>query len=97
MPTVRSGHGLVIYRDRFFAMGGEEGRLVKPGQLDGKVFAQVESYDPKTDSWMHHAPMKTARHGLGAVVLKDWIHVAGGGPVVGGSTQSAIHEAFTLA
>jgi hypothetical protein len=38
------------------------------------------------------APMVTPCHGLGPVVLGDWIHVAGGGPVVGGGTQSSIHK-----
>jgi hypothetical protein len=33
---------------------------------------------------------------MGAVVIGDWIHVAGGGPVVGGGVKSAVHEAFTL-
>jgi len=37
------------------------------------------------------------RHGLGAVAIGDFIHVAGGGPVMGGGVQSAVHEAFTLA
>lgn len=87
MPTPRSGHGTALYRGRVFCLGGEE---------TGKVFGQVESYDPATDRWQSHAPMTTPRHGLGAATLGDWVHVAGGGPVVGGGTQSAIHEAFTL-
>ena len=40
--------------------------------------------------------MMTPRHGLGAVAIGDSIHVAGGGPVMGGDFQSAVHEAFTL-
>ena len=41
--------------------------------------------------------MRSPRHGLGAAVLGDAIHVAGGGPAMGGGVQSAVHEAFTLA
>jgi hypothetical protein len=41
--------------------------------------------------------MPTPRHAVGAVTIGDWIYVAGGGAVLGGSVQSAIHEAFTLA
>jgi hypothetical protein len=41
--------------------------------------------------------MTTPRHGLGAVAIGDTLYVAGGGPIVGGSIQSSIHEAFTLA
>jgi hypothetical protein len=40
--------------------------------------------------------MTTPRHGLGAVAIGDLILVAGGGPIVGGNIQSAVHEAFTL-
>jgi N-acetylneuraminic acid mutarotase len=97
MPTVRSGHGLVVYRDRFYAMGGEAGIVVNKEITQAKVFAQMESYDPATDSWQHHAPMLTARHAVGAVAIGDRIYVAGGGAVTGGSVQSAVHEAFTLA
>ena len=97
LPTARSGHGLVVYRDRFFAMGGEAGIIGKGGISQAKVFGQMESYDPKTDSWQHHAPMITPRHAVGATVIGDWIYVAGGGVVTGGAIQSAVHEAFTLA
>jgi N-acetylneuraminic acid mutarotase len=96
MPTVRSGHGLVIYRDRFYAMGGEAGIVVNNAITQARVFAQMESYDPATDTWQHHTPMLTARHAVGAVAIGDWIYVAGGGAVTGGSVQSAVHEAFTL-
>ena len=40
--------------------------------------------------------MPTPRHGIGAAAIGNTIHVAGGGAVMGGSIQSAIHEAFTL-
>lgn len=95
LPTARSGHGLVVYRGRLFAMGGEGGIINRPGQQ--KVFGQMESYDPVADTWQSHAPMPTPRHAVGAVTIGDWIYVAGGGAVLGGSVQSAIHEAFTLA
>jgi hypothetical protein len=41
--------------------------------------------------------MMTPRHGLGAVAIGDAIYVAGGGPVMGGGVQSAVHEAFSFA
>lgn len=95
LPTPRSGHGLVVLKGRFFAMGGEQRDYVD-GRAADRVFGVMESYDPAADTWQSHAPMPIPRHGLGAALLGDWIHVAGGGPIVGGSTQSAIHEAFTL-
>lgn len=88
LPTARSGHGAVLYRGKIFAMGGEGAQ---------RVFGQNEAYDPAKDAWEQYAPMTTPRHGLGAAVVGDAIHVAGGGPVMGGGVQSAVHEAFTLA
>ncbi|MFC7397552.1 Kelch repeat-containing protein [Chelatococcus sp. GCM10030263] len=96
MPTARSGHGLVVYRDRLFAMGGEAGILSQGVPRQAKVFGQTESYDPATDAWQQHAPMPTPRHAVGATVLGDRIYVAGGGAVLGGALQSAVHEAFAL-
>jgi N-acetylneuraminic acid mutarotase len=96
LPTPRSGHGLVVYRGRFFAMGGESGQFVNR-ELTGQVHGQMESYDPVADTWQHHAPMPTPRHGMGAVAIGEWIYVAGGGPIVGGGIKTAVHEAFTLA
>lgn len=96
LPTARSGHGLVVYRGRFFAMGGEAG-LIEHGRIvQGRVFGQMESYDPVSDTWQRHAPLPTPRHAVGAALIGDWIYVAGGGAVTGGSLQSAVHEAFTL-
>jgi N-acetylneuraminic acid mutarotase len=94
MPTVRSGHGLVVLQERFWAMGGETGPI-ENNTLTGIVHGQMESFDPASVSWQHLAPMPTPRHGLGAVTLGDRIHVAGGGPVVGGMIQTSTHEAFS--
>jgi len=96
LPTPRSGHGLVLYRGRFFAMGGEGGIIERGVARDAKVFGQMESYDPATDSWQQHAPMPTPRHAVAAVTIGDWVYVAGGGAILGGGVQSSVHEAFTL-
>ena len=77
----------MLYRDQIFIMGGEG---------YNRVFGQNEAYDLKADKWQAYAPMATPRHGLGAVTIGNFIHVAGGGPVMGGGFQSAVHEAFTL-
>jgi N-acetylneuraminic acid mutarotase len=96
LPTPRSGHGLVVHRGRHYAMGGEFG-VGSGGQfVQSRVFGQMESYDPASDSWQSHAPMPTPRHAVAAVAIGDWIYVAGGGAVLGGGVQSAVHEAFTL-
>jgi hypothetical protein len=77
----------VLYRGQIFIMGGEG---------TNRVYGQTEAYDPQRDRWQSYAPMLTPRHGLGAVAIGDFIYVAGGGPVMGGGVQSAVHEAFTL-
>jgi hypothetical protein len=61
-----------------------------------KAFGQMESDDPATDTGQRHAPMPTPRHAVAAVTIGDWVYMAGGGAVLGGSVQSAVHEAFTL-
>lgn len=66
------------------------------GEGTNRVFGQNEAYDVGKDAWEQYAPRPTPRHGLGAVAIGDAIYVAGGGPIVGGSVQSAVHEAFTL-
>ncbi len=96
MPTARSAHGLVVYRDRFFAMGGEAGQVVNGTVVWARVFGQMESYDPVSDTWQRHAPMPTPRHGPGAAVIGDAIYVVGGGAIAGGGVQAAANEAFAL-
>jgi hypothetical protein len=96
MPTERSGHGLVVYRERLWAMGGEGGMIVDGVPRQARVYGQMESYDAASDTWQRHAPMPTPRHAVGAGTIGDWIYVAGGGAVLGGAVQSAVHEAFTL-
>ena len=86
-PTARSGHGAVLMKGVIFCMGGEG---------TNRVFGQNEGYDVAADKWFAYAPMLTPRHGLGAAGIGDFVHVAGGGPVMGGDIQSAVHEAFTL-
>jgi hypothetical protein len=78
MPTLRSGHGGVFYNGKLFCMGGEVTR---------RVFGELEAYDPRADSWQAYAP--APRHGMGAAVLSDGIHVAGGGPMNGGAFQTS--------
>ena len=51
---------------------------------------------PATDSWQAYAPMLTPRHGMGAAVVGDAIHVAGGGPMNGGVFQTSVHELFSF-
>ncbi len=87
-----SGHGFVIYRGRYWAMVGEGGIISVSG--DRKALRQMDGCDPATDTGQQHAPMLTPRPAVGATAINGWIYVAGG--VLGGSVQSAVHDAFTL-
>lgn len=58
--------------------------MISRGQImQARVFGQMESYDPRMDTWQRHAPMPTPRHAVGAGTIGDAIHVAGGGAVTG--------------
>lgn len=94
LPTERSGHGLVAHAGRYWAMGGEGGFLENGVPRQARVYGQMESYDPATDRWQQHTPMPTPRHAVAAVAIGDRIYVAGGGAVLGGGVQSAVHEAY---
>lgn len=96
MPSSRSGHGMVLDKGRMYCMGGEGGILQGGKAINAKIFGQMESYDPASDTWQSHAPMITPRHAVVATSIGDWIYVAGGGAVLGGAVQSSVHEAFTL-
>ena len=97
LPTPRSGHGLVIYRGRFFAMGGEYGVQDEARSRKARYSGRWRVTIRATNTWQSHAPMPTPRHAVGATTIGDAIYVAGGGAVTGGAVQSSVHEAFTLA
>ncbi len=89
MPTSRGGSSGALLGGRFYVMGGEGNAAVASG-----VFDRVESYDPRSDTWAVHAPMRTPRHGTGAAAVGARIFVPGGAARQGfGATD--IHEAFT--
>ena len=79
---------------------GQCERLSEPGRID-RPCHQV--YDPAADRWSVAAPVPRGANHIGVEALDgrlyaigDAIYVAGGGPVMGGGMQSAVHEAFTL-
>jgi hypothetical protein len=78
-----------------YAMGGfvEQNRIAVP---DCYAYVVADDRWHATDSWQAWAPMLTPRHGMGAAVVADAIHVAGGGPMNGGVFQSSVHEVFSL-
>jgi hypothetical protein len=79
MPTGRSGHAAAALDGRLYVFGGE-GNAANPRG----VYAEVEAYDPATDTWTLVDTMPTPRHGLGAVALGSRIYLPGGSARQGG-------------
>jgi hypothetical protein len=63
MPTARSYAAAVAVDGKVWVIGGEERK--------GVASRAVEVYDPATDAWTIHAPLKTARSLPAAGVVKD--------------------------
>jgi N-acetylneuraminic acid mutarotase len=90
IPTPRAGIAAATANGRIYVFGGEGNRARPSG-----VFDDVEEYDPLANSWRALAPMPLPRHGIGAAVGADRIHIPGGSPVEGFSV-TAHHDAFIL-
>jgi hypothetical protein len=80
LPTARSGIAAASLVGRIFVLVGE---------APIGTFAEVEAYDPITDSWSSAPPLPTPRHGLGAAVVVGKLYVLSGGPKPGASASSA--------
>jgi hypothetical protein len=61
----------------------------------GGSFPQNEEYNPTTNTWSTLTAMPTPRHGAAAATIDGVVYVAGGG-TTGGSSFSAVHEAFSF-
>ncbi len=94
LPTARSGLAAAVVGDRVVVAGGEDPSLVR-----GKVFAEVEIYDPKADRWEVAPPMPTPRHGLGGAGYRGMALFVGGSGRQGALSPTAwsgVVEGFRL-
>jgi N-acetylneuraminic acid mutarotase len=73
IPTPRGGTAGSVVGGRLVIFGGEGSGTSTTG-----VFAQVEAYDPASDTWEALPDMLVPRHGLGAAVLDGRIYLPGG-------------------
>jgi N-acetylneuraminic acid mutarotase len=69
---------------RVVVLGGDDGALTY------SVFANVESYDPSTDTWVALANMPTARVGLATAVSNGKLYAIGGAMDQLGDTISTV-------
>ena len=86
--TPRGGIAGAAFNGKIYIFGGEGNSASPQG-----TFEEVEEYDAATNSWRPLAPMPLPRHGIGAAVVGNRIHIPGGGPVEGFS-QTNRHDAF---
>ena len=68
MPTGRFTHGAETANGVVYAVGG----------LDNDYRAEVEAYDPATDTWSTRAPLPSARGELGVGVIDGVLYAVGG-------------------
>ena len=85
MPTPRAGYGAVVADGRIVVLGGEGAE---------RTHAEVESYDPRTDSWSALEPMARPRHGIQAVACGGDIYVAAGGAAPFGDVPTNSTSAY---
>ncbi|KYF93781.1 hypothetical protein BE17_07180 [Sorangium cellulosum] len=75
MPTARGGVAAAAEGGKIYVIGGEG----NPAPGAQGVFDDNEVYDTASDTWEVLAPMRTPRHGTGAVAVDGTIYVPGGG------------------
>jgi N-acetylneuraminic acid mutarotase len=73
MPTGRGGMGCGAIGDVLYATGGEGNPAIASG-----VFADVEAYNPATDTWTELAPMPNPKHGVAGAVWDGALYLCGG-------------------
>lgn len=73
MPTGRGGMGCGAIDGKLYAAGGE-GNVADPSG----VFANVEVFEPATDTWNELSPMPNPKHGVAGAVWDGALYLCGG-------------------
>jgi N-acetylneuraminic acid mutarotase len=89
MPTARSGFQASEVDDKIYLIGG---RVESESSSISEKSAQVEIYDPVTDSWAFGTPIPTAVAGYASAVLDGKIYIISG--VEGSSTYSNLTQVY---
>ena len=76
MPTVRSGIAAAVVNNQLWVFGGED-----PGSFT--INAEVEVYNPVTNTWRQLPDMPSPRHGIWASVIGNKVYMPGGGSAAG--------------
>lgn len=83
-PQAQAAHASVALGTRLCSFGGEYADAQGGGVLD-----LVQCYDSYRQGWQQPLRLPEARHGLGAVLLGDWLYVIGGAARPGLAATSA--------
>jgi len=83
----------VFHNGEFYIIGGETRNGA--GATRKHVYARVDIYDPRTNTWRTGPALPTGRHGIFPLVVDGAIYVAGGG-VEPGPSRSAVMEILRL-
>ena len=89
MPTARSGFQASVVDDKIYLIGG---RVESESSSISKKSAQVEIYDPLTDTWAFGLPIPTAVAGYASAVVDGKIYIISG--VAGGSTYTNLTQVY---
>jgi len=84
MPTPRSGIAAGVMNGKLYVVGG-----FSAGSTTG---AELEAYDPISDSWSTLSLMPTPRGDLAAGVVNDKLYTAGGTFLPGQPPQATLEE-----
>jgi hypothetical protein len=83
LPAPRNHLSAVVLDGRIYALGGQLGRFE-----GSQAQAQVDAYDPATDSWTRARDLPSGRSHVAAFALDGTIVVAGGSVNDGGSGRA---------
>ena len=89
IPTPRAGTVAVAVENELVVAGGEINGVAE-------ALRDVEAYDVRRDRWRALRPLADGRHGGGAFVLDDTLHVVAGSRRRGGGPETSSHETLAL-
>ena len=88
MPTARSGSATGVIDGKIYVAGGST--------ASGQALANLEAYDPKSDSWEVKPPMSAPRWGLASGIIDGKYYVVmGGSPTPNGSVKTEEYDPAT--
>lgn len=88
LPTLRAGTTSVVLNEQLVVMGGES-------QTQVPAHAEVESYNPSTQTWKALQPMLQGRHGTQAIYHEGKVYIVSGSGDRGGGPELNTLDCWT--